>query len=264
MPVNQNMRDVIDAATPLFAGEAEVVRSYFGWSDRTAETDRKWIAHQCFKEFYGSGYGEPEHGLLVEWGQQMIDKRPALDHGLDRHEMLQLVEAIYSEYHHYCLFADIYDNLGSLGEAKLIPSALENWPEGKTRDDYRLDLRMSHGELGQAVMDFTEGGYCTLYAEGAKLAGTGGIDDQIAAACQIVYDDEVGHMLKGVVALGGYDLDAASWAMVRDKVVGQLRRRIHMRNGQFSYPLSQDRIQAIHAGDIELIAFDYSIMGEAA
>ena len=264
MPVNQNMKDVIDVATPLFAGEAEVVRSYFGWSGRSAETDRKWIGHQCFKEFYGSGYGEPEHGCLVEWGRQMIEKRPELDHGLDRHEMLELVEAIYSEYHHYCLFADIYDNLGSPGEAKLIPSALENWPEGKTLDDYRLDLRMSHGELGQAVMDFTEGGYCTLYAEGAKLAGRGGIDDQIAAACQIVYDDEVGHMLKGVVALGGYDLDAAGWAMVRDKVVGQLRRRIHMRNGQFSYPLSQDRIQAIHAGDIELIAFDYSIMGEAA
>ena len=71
-------------------------------------------------------------------------------------------------------------------------------------------------------------------------------------------------MLKGVVGLGGYDLDAAGWAMVRDKVVGQLQRRVHMRNGQFSYPLSQDRIQAIHAGDIELIAFDYSIMGEAA
>ena len=69
MPVNENLRNVVDAATPLFAGEAEVVRTYFGWSERTAATDRKWIAHQCFKEFYGSGYGEPEHGILVEWGQ---------------------------------------------------------------------------------------------------------------------------------------------------------------------------------------------------
>ena len=264
MPINQNLRDVIDVAMPLFAGEAEVVRSYFDWTDRTTGTDRKWIFHQCFKEFYGSGYGEPEHGILVEWGQQMIEKRPELDHGLDRHEMLQLVEGIYSEYHHYCLFADIYDNLASPGEVKLIPSALNNWPEGKTLDDYRLDLRMSHGKLGQAVMDFTEGGYCTLYSEGKNLAGRGGIDDQIAAACQVVYNDEVGHVLKGVVALGDYDLDVAGWAMVKDKVVGQLQRRIHMRNGQFSYPLSQDRIEAIYAGDIEPIAFDYSIMGKAA
>ena len=264
MPVNQNLKDVIDAATPLFAGEAEVVRTYFDWSERTAETDRKWIAHQCFKEFYGSGYGEPEHGILVEWGQQMIDKRPELDRGLDRHEMLHLVEGIYAEYHHYCLFADIYDNLGEPGEAKLIPSALKNWPEGKTLDDYRLDLRMTHGDLGQAAMDFTEGGYCTLYYEGTKLKGRGGIDDQIAAACQIVYDDEVGHMLKGVVALGAYDLDAAGWAMVKDKVIGQLQRRIVMRNGQFSFPLSQDRIKAIYEGDIEPIEFDYSIMEKAA
>ena len=78
MPINQNLRDVIDVAMPLFAGEAEVVRSYFDWTDRTAGTDRKWISHQCFKEFYGSGYGEPEHGILVEWGQLMIEKRPAL------------------------------------------------------------------------------------------------------------------------------------------------------------------------------------------
>ena len=264
MPVHQDLKDVIDAAMPLFAGEAEVVRTYFDWSGRTPETDRKWIAHQCFKEFYGSGYGEPEHGILVEWGRQMIDKRPELDRGMDRHEMLHLVEGIYAEYHHYCLFADIYDSLGAPGEAPLIPSALENWTEGKVLDDYRLDLRMTHGDLGQAAMDFTEGGYCTLYAEGAKLKGRGGIDDRIAAACQIVYDDEVGHMLKGVVALGDYDLDPAGWAMVRDKVVGQLQRRINMRNGQFSYPLSQDRIAAICAGDIDPIEFDYSIMEKAA
>lgn len=264
MPVNLMLKDVVDAATPLFAGEAEVVRTYFNWSKRTATTDRKWIGHQCFKEFYGSGYGEPEHGILVEWGQEMIDKRPELDRDMDRHDMLHLVEGIYAEYHHYCLFADIYDALGAPDEAKLIPSALTNWPEGKALDDYRLDLRMTYGDLGQAVMDFTEGGYCTLYAEGTKLAGRGGIDDQIAAACQTVYDDEVGHMMQGVMALANYDLDDSAWAMVKDKVVGQLRRRIIMRNGQFSFPLTQDRIDAIYAGDIEPIAFDYSIMEKTA
>ncbi|MBT5047916.1 MAG: hypothetical protein HOM58_05385 [Rhodospirillaceae bacterium] len=264
MAANQHIRDVVDVATPLFAGEAEVVRTYFDWSGRTAETDRKWIGHQCFKEFYGSGYGEPEHGIIVEWGQWMIDRRPELDKGMDRHEMLELVEGIYAEYHHYCLFADIYDNLGASGEAKLTPNMLSNWPEGKTLDDYRLDLRQTHGDLGQAAMDFTEGGYCTLYSEGTKLKGRGGIDDQIAAACQRVYDDEVGHMLKGVTALGSYELDEEGWNMVKERVIGQLQRRIVMRNGQFSFPLSQERIDAIYAGDIEPIDFDYSIMEKAA
>lgn len=264
MPVGNHLKDIVDVATPLFAGEAEVVRTYFDWNGRTKETDRKWIAHQCFKEFYGSGYGEPEHGILVEWGRWMIERRPELDKDMDRHEMLQLVEGIYDEYHHYCMFADIYDKLGTPGDEPLKPNMLKNWKEGKVLDDYRLELRQQHGDLGQAAMDFTEGGYCTLYSEGAKLAGRGGIDDQIAAACQRVYDDEVGHMLKGVIALGDYELDDAGWEMVKDKVIGQLKRRINMRNGQFSYPLSRERIEAIYAGDIEPVEFDYSIMEKAA
>ena len=72
MSVKEELKEIIETSAPLWAGEAEVVRTYFNWSKRSNKTDRKWLAHQCFKEFYGSGYGEPEHGLLVEWGQQMV------------------------------------------------------------------------------------------------------------------------------------------------------------------------------------------------
>ena len=37
-----------------------------------------------------------------------------------------------------------------------------------------------------------------------------------------------------------------------------LRQRIHMRNEQFSYPLSENRIRAIEAGDIKPLEFDYT------
>jgi hypothetical protein len=30
-----------------------------------------------------------------------------------------------------------------------------------------------------------------------------------------------------------------------------------MRNAQFSYPLSEERVQAIYRGDIQPLAFDY-------
>ena len=264
MSVKEELKEIIETSAPLWAGEAEVVRTYFNWSKRSNKTDRKWLAHQCFKEFYGSGYGEPEHGLLVEWGQQMIDRRPELDHGLDRHELLEFVQGIYDEYHHYCLFADIFDSLTETEHPKLQPNMLENWTQGKTLDDYRLKLRQEHGDLGKAAMDFTEGGYCTLYSEGAKLAGRGGLDEKIASACQRVYEDEVGHMLKGIVALDEYNLDADGWALVKEKIVGQLRLRILMRNGQFSFPLSEERINEIFSGQIEHLAFDYTITDAAA
>ncbi|MCY4551873.1 MAG: hypothetical protein OXC28_26360 [Defluviicoccus sp.] len=262
--MNDHLRDLIEACAPLWAGEAEVVRTYFDSPSRGAETDRVWLKRQCFKEFYGSGYGEPEHGMLVEWGREIIALRPELDNGLDRHELLELVEAFYAEYHHYCLFADIYDALGPPGAPALTPRMCENWAEGKALDDFRRDIRNTHGALGEAAFAFTEGGYCTLYSVGAGLAGRGGIDDRIAAACQRVYDDEVEHMLRGVVGFGGLAPEETDWELAGELVAGQLRRRIVMRNGQFGNPVPERRIEEIFAGDIEPIAFDYSLADRAA
>jgi hypothetical protein len=256
--IDERLRRLIGLSAPLWAGEAEVARTYFNWDKRTPATDRKWLAHQCFKEFFGSGFVDPERGILKEWGQKAIDMRPELDRGLDRHELLDLIEAVYAEYHHFCLFADIYDSLGAAGEPKLEPRMLSNWPEGEALDNYRQGMRKTEGALGKAALSFTEGGYCTLYSEGAKLRGRGGVDDAIAAACQRVYDDEVGHMLKGVVGVSALALDDAGWARIETLVVTQLQKRVEMRNGQFSHPLSPRRIEAIFAGDIEPIAFDYA------
>jgi len=37
-----------------------------------------------------------------------------------------------------------------------------------------------------------------------------------------------------------------------------LAQRIHMRNEQFGFPVSKERIRAIQAGDIEPMRFDYT------
>lgn len=250
---------LIEESGPLWAGEAEVARTYFNWEQRTTETDRKWLGHQCYKEFFGSGFVDPERGLIMEWGREMLEKRPLLDTGHDRHELLELIEAIYAEYHHYCLFADIYDEIREPGTPSLTPGMLANWPEGEALDTYRIAIREDHPDLASMALGFTEGGYCTLYSEGARIAGRGGVDDKIAAACQRVYDDEVGHMVRGVTAIKDSDLRGAQWDKLEELVLGQLQRRVRMRNGQFSHPLSEARIEAILAGDIEPIVFDTAL-----
>lgn len=250
---------LVEQSGPLWAGEAEVARTYFNWDGRTVETDRKWLKHQCFKEFFGSGFVDPERGLIMAWGQEMLDTRPKLDEGYDRHELLELIEGIYAEYHHYCLFADIYDDIREDGTPTLMPGMLGNWPEGEALDKYRIAIRENDPDLAPAALGFTEGGYCTLYAEGAKLKGRGGVDDRIAAACQRVYDDEVGHMVKGITAIGNTPMDDAQWDRLEELALEQLRRRVKMRNEQFSNPLPEDRIQAIYAGDIEPIVFDTAL-----
>jgi hypothetical protein len=91
-----------------------------------------------------------------------------------------------------------------------------------------------------------------------KLAGRGGADEAIAAACRAVYDDEFGHMLRGIVNLDEEHLAPSDWELLERLVREQMQARIHMRNAQFDYPLSEARIREIFAGRIEPVAFDYA------
>ena len=58
MSINENLKTLIKMAAPLWAGEAEVVKTYWDSSIRTLETDLLWLRRQCFKEFNGKGLGE--------------------------------------------------------------------------------------------------------------------------------------------------------------------------------------------------------------
>jgi hypothetical protein len=110
----------------------------------------------------------------------------------------------------------------------------------------------------------TEGGYCALFAEGKKLAGRGGVDDQIAKACSLVYEDEIDHMLAGIAGIAIEGLSKADWQLLGELVVAQMQHRIRMRNEQFGMPLSEQRIAAIFRGEIAPARFDYARAGLAA
>ena len=56
----------------------------------------------------------------------------------------------------------------------------------------RQRIRADEGRLGELAIGFTEGGGASLFYEGRKIGGTP-IEDEIAAACDVVFDDEVEH-----------------------------------------------------------------------
>src|SRR5438105_13065962 len=62
---HSNLRRVIEIATPLWAGEAEVVRTYWSSPRRNTDTDLLWLRRQCFKEFWGSGVTKFDKGGIV-------------------------------------------------------------------------------------------------------------------------------------------------------------------------------------------------------
>ena len=178
--MNDRLRELIEASAPLWAGEAEVVRTYFDSPSRTAETDRVWLKRQCFKEFYGSGYGEPEHGMLVEWGREIIALRPELDKADSTGTSCWNSSRPTTPSITITACSPTYTTLSA-------PPAIRRWRRSCARTGtkerrsttYRRDIRKTHGELGQSAFDFTEGGYCTLYSRkgrsspGAAASTTG-------------------------------------------------------------------------------------------
>src|SRR3989442_1531559 len=179
MAVNPNLERLVDLAAPYWAGEAEVVWTYFQNPGRTKETDLLWLRRQCFKEIWGSGVGDKKKGLFqgpVAYLSAVFNK---IDHEVDRHEVLDVIDDLRTEFFHYCLFAD-------------------------------------------------------------------------------VYTDEIGHMRAGFVGLSRQELSPAEWDEIAAMTKRILLQRLHMRNEQFSFPLSAERICAIDAGDIEPLAFDYT------
>jgi len=258
MELNKNLKTLIQVSEKLWAGEAEVVRTYWDSPVRTRATDLLWLRRQCFKEFNGKGLGEHRDlGIFLGPLTEIMESFPRIDRDVHRHHVLDLIETIHDEFTHYCLFADVYDAIRDAKTPPLDPHALEIWDDDKVLTDMRIAHNHTHGAIGVRASRFTEGGYCTLFREGMRLKGRGGVDELIAEACRRIYDDEFGHMLGGIVGLDAEPLSDADYELMTGLVVDQLRARIRMRNSEFSYPLSEDRVRAIYGGEIAPEPFDY-------
>lgn len=255
MAVNENLRKLVDLSAPYWAGEAEVAWTYFQSPRRTKESDLLWLRRQCYKELWGSGVGDREKGLFLGPVDYLREAFPRIDRGVDRHEVLEAIDGLRAEFYHYCLFADIHDHLAG---SRLNPHQCESWPADDELARMRYDYRDKRGQLGYFAVRFTEGGYCSLYSTGMRLKGTGDVNDRIARACEGVYTDEIGHMRGGFIGLSREKLKREEWDEIGAMSRKILLQRIHMRNEQFGYPLSAERIREIEAGGIEPMRFDYT------
>ncbi|MBV8165172.1 MAG: hypothetical protein JO021_00175 [Alphaproteobacteria bacterium] len=262
MSVSTHLKRLIDTAAPYWAGEAEVFRTYWDWSQRSRETDRQWLSRQCSKEVWGSGVGATK-GIFLGPAEELVAAFPKIDTEIDRHAVLDIAEGLWAEFAHYCAFADAYDALALPGEPKINPHAIKTmWPEDTALTELRFAHRRDYPKLGMRATRFTEGGYCTLFSEGMRLASRtdgphGRANALIAQACRRVYDDEFGHMLKGIVGLDDEALSDAEWQTLAELSVLQLKVRIRMRNAQFGHPLSDARVREIDQGACAPLAFDY-------
>ena len=263
MSFSTGLLRLIERSAPLWAGEAEVVRTYWDSSIRNLNADLLWLRRQCSKEFNGSGIGEYRNmGVFMGPLLELKEIFPRIDTGrpdsVPRRYALELMETMFDEYRHFCLFSDVYDRIKPEGVPTMNPHELETWDEDKALTRLRHRHIEEHGKLGVRACRFTEGGYCTLFREGMRLKGRGGADDLIAEACAEIYEDEFGHMLEGIAGLDREGWTAGEFVLMEELVVDQLRHRIRMRNAEFSFPLPEERVEAIFNGDIEPEPFDFA------
>ncbi|MCY4549688.1 MAG: hypothetical protein OXC28_15080 [Defluviicoccus sp.] len=261
MALSERLTRLIEVSAPLWAGEAEVVRTYWDSPVRNHDSELLWLRRQCSKEFNGTGIGEYRNlgvfmGPITELGE-IFTRIDTGEGGVDRRYALELIEILHDEFDHYARFADIYDAIRAPGTPPMNPHELETWDEDAELTRTRHRHNAEHGALGVRASRFTEGGYCTLFREGMRLKGRGGTDDMIAEACTKVFEDEFGHMLEGIIGLDDEGWSEEQFDLLEALVLEQLRLRIPMRNAEFSFPLSEDRVRAIYAGDIEPEKFDY-------
>jgi hypothetical protein len=241
---------VVETNAPYWGGEAEVFRTYWDWPGRSRATDRLWLLRQSYKEYW-DGFTPARDQLEGLLGAGLADRG-------QRERAVVLARTAQEELAHFCAFAEVLEALSGPGNPALEPECLRrmgDWPENQALMRLRAEHKRVHGELGRRAHALTEGGAGTLYSEGAKLAGRGGVDDLIARACARVLDDEIGHMLHGIEGLAE---EPELWERLSELSIEQMRLRIRMRNAQFGHPLPEARVRDLCAGRCEPLPFEWS------
>jgi len=250
LSLSKGLRELVELSAPYWGAEAEIIRAYWGSPVRTEKTDKKWLTHQVYKE-YCNGVAP----YLEMLNKQFLN----ISNRESRSRLLELAEVVYEEVEHYSMFADLFSLIDGT-DFNLTGDELNNagaWPE----NDELMNLRKEHIEaspyLGERAMRFTEGGYVALFSEGMKLAGRGVFEDAISKVCKKIHDDEFSHMLLGIIETDSDSMSEEEWSTLQQFSVEQLKKRLMMRNAQFSFPVSENRMQELIAGNAKPVTFDY-------
>jgi hypothetical protein len=225
---------LIEANAPYWNAEAEVIRTYWDSPIRNLNTDKKWLTHQIYKEYCDG---------ILPYLALFNECLPNANRSEQRQKLLEFSAIIHEEVEHFSMFADLYKILVGTDYA-LSPTELKAagaWPENDALRAARKQHTAESPDIGRRATRFTEGGYVALFTEGKKLAGRNTFDNAVAGVCKKIYDDEFNHMLLGILETDQEKLSNADWLTLETFTVEQMKKRIIMRNAQFSKPVSEKR-----------------------
>jgi hypothetical protein len=264
MAVDDRIERLPPAPARWWAGEAEVVRTYFS-QPRTAADDAHWLKLQASRELGAAARQANEAPALFE----------AVEATVDRHDLEAAVRVVYEEVRHYRLLADILEEVtGAKPKAAELLSYAGTLKERAGHRDLPAlcehiavvkKLVEKYGELTETVLKFFEGGGAAIFYSGSRLLeypyisySNGAVERKIAAAMKIIFEDEMRHGPIHIPDVAAQLRSDADFRAAEDIVATKAKAHLRLRNETFGYPLTEERMQEIDGGiRIEPLKIDY-------
>jgi hypothetical protein len=229
------MQHLVDVAAPFWAGEAAIVRAYLA-RPRTVADELHWLRAQAYKE--------TRH--LRDLPRPLREEYFATGRVAVHPDGPEAARKFREEMGHFRLLTDL---IAGLTGTPVVLADLAPLAEDVKLQALRAPYRKGSA-LDQAIVDFTEGGGCAMYAVLSELDG-GDFERHTAAAFRIIYKDEAIHGPTEIHTIAKLAAAPEDWERAERIVAAIGLQRLHMRNEMFLRPLSEARIAAIAAGDIE-------------
>ncbi len=241
-------QELLNAALPYWETEAEIAKRFFN-ANPSKEDHVFWLQAQIWKELHPvDGYFNGIHKELTN----MAEMFPRIDKDVDRHHFSFLLQQMLEEFNHYVLFADILEELTSRKiDVDATPVQL---PEEKRLQEVRRRYVTSGSAIDKSAVLFTEGGGAALFREGANVKG-GKLEEMIAAAMKIIYDDEKDHFREGARESAELISTRADADRMKATIRDVSRQRVAMRLEMFQNPMTQSEADAFIArlqGEIDI------------
>lgn len=231
----REMAAVVAVAAPYWAGEAEVVRTYFS-RPRTQAQDLFWLRAQAYKE------ARPFRDLPQDLQAEFLRTGTVQNRPTDNETAQRIIE----ETRHFWLLADLVaDCFG----AKITLTDVVVLLEDRKLQGIRTAFRVQGGALERAAVTFTEGGGGAMFQALSQLEG-GEFERKVAAVFKIILDEEIFHGPMELYTIARLVKRETDWEQVGLIVRAISRQRLVMRNEMFGFPLSSARMQEIDAGQI--------------
>ncbi|MBC7780211.1 MAG: hypothetical protein H7125_08910 [Proteobacteria bacterium] len=235
------VHELIETVTPYWEAEAEIAKRFFE-NAPTKDAHIYWLRAQIWKELHPvDGYFNGIHQELVN----MAEMFPQIDKTVDRHHFSFQMKQMLEEFEHYVMFADIFEEL--VGRKIDVDQDPVQLPEEKQLQALRQRYVNSGSAIDKAAVLFTEGGGAALFREGAKVKG-GKLEQMIAKAMQIIYDDEKDHFREGARESAALIKASADAERMKAAIRDVSRQRVSMRLEMFRSTLSERDADAFIAG----------------